>query len=82
MRANPIRQLLRPGRLCVSQVRGAEHGDENLRLVDLAGGGIDNPDPLARIIDERLVPGDMMLAHHWRQPAFEPAKQLAKAADM
>ena len=80
MGAGPIRQLLRPGRLRISEVRGAEHGDENLRLADFAGRGIGDPDLLARIIDKRLVPGDMVLAHHRRQPSFEPAKQIAKAA--
>jgi hypothetical protein len=36
MRAGPVRQLLRPGRLGISEVRGAEHADENLRLADFA----------------------------------------------
>jgi hypothetical protein len=34
---------------------------------------IGDPDPLARIVDERLFSGDMVLAHHRRQPSFEPA---------
>ena len=80
VRAGPVRQLLRPGRLGIGEVRGAEHGDENLRLADFARRRIDDPDPLARIIDERLFPGDMVLAHHRRQPPFEPAKQIAEAA--
>jgi hypothetical protein len=73
MGADPIRQLLRPGRLGIGEVRGAEHADEYLRLADFAGGGIGDPDPLARIVHERLFPGDMVLAHHRRQPSFEPA---------
>jgi hypothetical protein len=39
--------------------------------MDFAGSGIDDPDPLARIIHKRLVAGDMMLAHRRRQPLFE-----------
>ena len=78
--AGPVRQLLRPGRLGVGEVRGAEHGHEDLRLADFARRRIGNPDPLARIVDERLFSGDMVLAHHWRQPSFEPAKQIAETA--
>ena len=55
MRAGPVRQLLRPGRLGVGEVRGAEHADENLRLADFARRRIDDADPLARIVDERLA---------------------------
>ena len=66
-------KLLRPGRLGIGEVRGAEHGDENLRLADFAGRRIGDPDPLARIVHERLVAGDMVLPHHRRQPSLEPA---------
>jgi len=61
MRPGPV-ELLRPGRLRIRQVRGAEHGDGNLRLADFASGGIGDPYRFARIIDERLVTRDMMLA--------------------
>jgi hypothetical protein len=44
------------------------------------GGGIGDPDPLARIVHKRLFPSDVVLAHHRRQPPFEPAKQIAEAA--
>ena len=57
MRAGPVRQLLRPGRLGIGEVRGAEHGDENLRLADLARGGVHDADALAGIVDEDLVAG-------------------------
>src|SRR5450631_2427049 len=80
MRAGPVRELLRPGRLRIRQVRGAEHSDENLRLADFASGGIGDSYPLARVIDERLVTRDMMLARHRREPPFEPAKQIAEPA--
>ena len=77
--ANPIRQLLRPGRLGIGEVRGAEHGHKNLRLADFTRRRIGDPDPFARVIHERLVPSDMVLAHHRRQPSFEPAKQIAES---
>ena len=78
--AGPVRQRLRPGRLGIGEVRGAEHADENLRLADLSRRRIGDPDPLARIVDERLLPGDVVLAHHGGQPPFETAKQIAEAA--
>ena len=64
----------------IGEVRGAEHADEDLRLADFARRRIGDPDPLARIVDERLFPGDMVLAHHRRQPPFESTKQIAEAA--
>ena len=78
--AGPVRQRLRPGRLGIGEVRGAEHADENLRLADFARRRIDDADPLARIVHERLFPGDMVLAHHRGQPPFESTKQVAEAA--
>ena len=47
MRAGPVRQLLRPARLGIGEVRGAEHANENLRLADFARRRIGDPDPLA-----------------------------------
>jgi hypothetical protein len=46
---------------------------KNLRLADFTRRRIGDPDPLARIVDERLFAGDMVLAHHRRQASFEPA---------
>ena len=46
--------------------------------MDLAGFRIGDADPLAGIVHERLLAGDMMLAHHWRQPTFEAAQQIAE----
>ena len=80
MRAGPIRQLLRPRRLGIGEVRGAEHADENLRLADFARRRISDPDPLARIVHERLLAGDMVLAHHRRQASFKTTKQIAEPA--
>jgi hypothetical protein len=61
-RAGPVRQRLCPGRLGIGEVRGAEHADENLRLPDLSRRRIGDPDPLARIVNERLLPGDVVRA--------------------
>jgi hypothetical protein len=41
---------------------------------------IDNGDLLARVVDEDLVAGDVILPHARRQPALEAAQQLAEAA--
>src|SRR5271156_4933269 len=48
--------------------------------MDLARRWINNSDPLARVVHERLFSGDMMLAHHRAQPSLEPAKQIAEPA--
>jgi hypothetical protein len=57
MGAGKVRQRL-------NEIRGAEHPDENLGLADFGRRRIDDVDPLARIIHERLFPDDMVLAHH------------------
>ena len=80
MGAGPVRQLLRPCRLGVGEIRSAEHADEDLRLADFARRRIDDADPLARIVHERPVSGNMVLAHHRRQPPLEPAQEIAEPA--
>jgi hypothetical protein len=79
MRPGPIRQLLRPGRLGISQVRAAKRRDENLGLSDLARGGVDDANALAGIVDKNLV-ARYMLTHHRRQSSLKAAKQIAKPA--
>jgi hypothetical protein len=54
--AGPVRERLRPGRLGIGEVRGAEHADEDLRLADLSRRRIGDPDPRAPIVDEGLLP--------------------------
>src|SRR5271168_4901784 len=78
MRAGPIKYLLCPRRLGISEIRSAENSNKYLSLMDLARRWINNSDPLARVVHERLLSGDMMLAHHRAQPALEPAKQIAE----
>ncbi len=79
MRAVPVRQRLRPGRLGVGEVRGAEHGDENLRLADLSRR--DRRSRSACPNSRRTpLPGDVVLAHHRGQPPFKATKKVAEAA--
>ncbi|WP_164761877.1 MULTISPECIES: hypothetical protein [unclassified Mesorhizobium] len=47
-------------------------------LADLAGARVDNGDLRARIVDEDLVAGDVMLPHRRRKPPFETAKEIAE----
>ena len=62
VRADPVRQALAQARFGVGVVRGAEHGDENLRRAHLASEPIDHLHGVAGIIDEQLLAGDMDLA--------------------
>ncbi len=78
--ADPVRQRLRPGRLGVGEAGGTEHGHEDLRHADLAGHRIGDRHPLAGVVDERLVPGHVLLTHCRRQPPLELAEQLAEPA--
>ena len=70
--AQPVGSALRPGRLDMRQVRTAEHGDEDLRAAALARVPIDDRHRLAGVIDEELLPRQMVLAQHpllAREPA-------------
>src|SRR5437773_269422 len=69
---DPVSDLLGGGGLGEGVVRGAKHGDEQLRVVHLTGGGVDPVRLLAGVVDEQLLAGAVDLAH--RQPAvLEPA---------
>src|ERR1700744_3989249 len=46
MRANPIRETLRPGRLRVGEIGRAQHGEEDLSLAHDTGCRIDDRDLL------------------------------------
>ncbi len=78
MRADPVGQRLGPGRLGVGQARRAEHRHEDLGLAHDAGGRIDDPDLLAGVVDEDLVAGGMVLAHHRGEPALELPVEIAE----
>jgi hypothetical protein len=49
--------LLGAGRLGIGVVGGPEDGGEELDLDDLAGGRVDEPRLLARVVDGALSPG-------------------------
>ena len=70
MRADPVRQALRRGRLGVGVVGGVRDGDEDLRRPDLAGAAVEQIDGLAGMIDEHALAGGMSLARRRRRPAF------------
>ena len=78
MRADPVGQRLGPGRLGVGQARRAQHRHEDLGLAHDASGGIDDLDLLAGVIDEDLVAGGMVLAHHRGEPALELPVEIAE----
>jgi hypothetical protein len=80
MRADPVRQPLRPAGLRIGVVRSTEHGDEDLGRPHLAGDRIDDGDLLAGVIDEQLVAGDVVLPHGRCQAMLEVTVELAEAA--
>jgi hypothetical protein len=69
---DPIRALLRQCRLSVRVVRRAEHRDEELDVDALAAVGVDDVRSAARVVDEALVAGAMLLAHR-ELPLREPS---------
>ena len=80
MGADPIAKRLRPGRLGVGEVRGAQDRDEDLRLTDLAGQPVDDHrHRVAGVIDEQLVATHVGLPHRDRELAFPDSVQLAEA---
>ena len=80
VRANPVRQGLGPGRLGEGIVGGAQHGDEDLRLSDLACVRIVDRQLLARVVDKDLVARDVVLAHGRRKPPLEAPEKIAEPA--
>jgi hypothetical protein len=74
----PIRDLLGVRCFRVRVVRRTQHGDKELDLGHLPGGGVDEPRFCAGVVDEALLAGAMDLAHR-QAPALEPAAvELAK----
>ena len=55
MSADPVGQFLALLGLCVGVAAGAQHADEDLGLVDLAGVWVDEGDRLASIVDKDLL---------------------------
>ncbi|MNN07898.1 hypothetical protein D3C81_1207340 [compost metagenome] len=63
MRAQPVRQFLRPSGFCKGVARRSKHGNEDLRLADFAGSPVNDRHGLACVVDEQLFSGSMLLAH-------------------
>ena len=78
VRADPVGQRLGPARLRIRIARRAESGDEQVRLVHLAGHRIDDGNRVASPIDEQLVTRQVRLPHDRRQPLPPLAVQLAE----
>ena len=57
-----------------------EHRHEDLRLADLAAGAIDHFGSLARVVDEALVSGTALKAHHWLGGVQEGTEVIAERA--
>jgi hypothetical protein len=80
MGADPVGKRLRPTRLGIGEVRGAQHRDKDLRRSHLAGQPVDDHrHRVAGIIDKQLVAAGMGLPHRHRNPRCPAAVQLAKA---
>ena len=69
VRADPVRQPLRPGRLRIGVVRRAHHRDEHLGRANLPGRPVDHRGGLTGVIDEQLLSSAVILTHHHVQPA-------------
>ena len=80
MRADPVGQRLRPGRLGVGVARGAQGGDEDLGRADLSGKAVDHLHRGAGVIDEHLLAGDVGLTHGRVEPATPIPVEIAEPA--
>src|SRR5262249_5782626 len=77
MTADPVVDLLATRGFGVRVVGGAQHGDEQLDLEELAGRGIDDRRLLPGIVDEQLLARAMDLAHRQAATREPPAVDLA-----
>ncbi|HSP98301.1 MAG TPA: hypothetical protein VL049_13810 [Candidatus Dormibacteraeota bacterium] len=64
MRRDPLRHTLALQRFGIGEIRRAEHGHEQLDLMDLARVGIDPVRLLAGEVGEQLLAGAVYLTHH------------------
>ena len=76
--ADPVGQRLAPARLGIGHVRGAHHGDEDLRRTRRAGGRVGDRHLRAGIVDEHPLARGMALAHDRREPPRPAAVVLAE----
>ena len=78
MRADPVGEPLRPGRLGIGVAGGPECGDEQLGCHHLSGQAVDHLQGRAGIVDEQPLAGDMGLPHGRRQPRLPGAVEVAE----
>ena len=79
MTPDPIRQRLRPRRLRVDHVTGAERTDKDLCLARGTGRRLDDRHRRPRVVDEGFVAGHVHLAEHrldGRRPVVIPLTEL------
>ena len=76
--ADPVRQRLAPGGLGVDEARCAEHGDEDLGTLDLAGRRVDHLHGVTGEVDEQPLARDVHLAQRRLQPPGPLAIQIAE----
>ncbi len=80
MGADPVAKRLGPARLGIGEVRGAQHGDKDLRRPSLAAQPVDDHrHRVAGIIDKQLVAAGVALPHGDREPSGPGAVQLTEA---
>jgi hypothetical protein len=80
VRADPVCERLGPACLGIGEVRGAQHGDKNLRRTGLAGQPVDDHrHRVAGVIDKQLVAAGMGLPHRDRDAGSPAPVQLAEA---
>lgn len=78
--ADPVRQAACPGGLGIGVVTGAQHGDEDVGGARLAGGGVDDGDLVAGVIDEDFFAGAVVLAQDHVEVPRPGAVLLAEPA--
>src|SRR5258705_8799016 len=78
MCSDPVRESLRPGCFRVGVIGCTEHSDKYLCIAHLASHWIGNRKLLARVIDEHLFAGNVMLAHHRRELSLELTIEIAE----
>ena len=78
MAADPVRQLLRPGRLDVGVVRCAQYGHEDLRLPDFTTVHFADLDCRPGVVDEQPLARRVRLTHRQRQVLAPAPVMLAE----
>ena len=78
VRADPVRQRLRPARLGIREVRRAQGRNEDVRLMHLARRRVGHPDRVAGPVDEQSLARQMRLPHRRRDRLLPDLVQLAE----